>query len=199
MSTALRGLAIVALLSMGAACSGGGNSAKAGPDSAALLQAGSDDADWIVPGKTYGGNRVTGLSEISPSNVSQLKKAWITDVKDAGEEEASPIAWDGTVYVSTSHDNVLALDGKLGRVAVGVRLQSRLRAAVSGQSRRWLSKRQALHRHPGLPVDCDRCGDGQTVLRRAGLSRYEQHLVLDRRLRLQGQGDRRHVGRRPRR
>jgi alcohol dehydrogenase (cytochrome c) len=114
MSTALRGLAIVALLSMGAACSGGGNGAKAGPDSAALLQAGSDDADWIVPGKTYGGNRVTGLSEISPANVSQLKKAWITDVKDAGEEEASPIAWDGTVYVSTSHDNVLALDGTSG-------------------------------------------------------------------------------------
>jgi alcohol dehydrogenase (cytochrome c) len=97
-----------------AACSGGGNGGKNSPDSATLLQAASDDANWIVPGKTYAGNRVTGLTEISPANVAQLKKAWVTSVRDAGEEEASPIAWNGTVYVSTSHDNVLALDGKSG-------------------------------------------------------------------------------------
>jgi len=114
MRTALHVLAIASMLSIAAACSGGGNATKAGPDSTALLQAGSNDADWIVPGKTYGGNRVTGLSEISPANVAQLKKAWVTDVKDAGEEEASPIAWAGTVYVSTSHDSVLALDGTSG-------------------------------------------------------------------------------------
>ncbi len=67
-----------------------------------------------IPGKTYPGNRLTGLDEITPANVAQLKKAWITAVKDNGEEEASPIVWNGTVYVSTSHDNVLALDGTSG-------------------------------------------------------------------------------------
>jgi alcohol dehydrogenase (cytochrome c) len=114
MRTTWHVLAIASTLALAAACSGGGNATKAGPDSAALLQAGSNDADWIVPGKTYAGNRVTGLSEISPANVAQLKKAWVTDVKDAGEEETNPIAWGGTVYVTTSHDNVLALDGTSG-------------------------------------------------------------------------------------
>jgi alcohol dehydrogenase (cytochrome c) len=96
------------------ACSGGTNAGKPGPDSAALRQASSDSGDWIIPGKTYGGNRMTALDEITPENVNQLKKAWVTAVRDDGEEEASPIVWQGTVYVSTSHDNVLALDGKSG-------------------------------------------------------------------------------------
>ncbi|HVR47200.1 MAG TPA: PQQ-binding-like beta-propeller repeat protein [Candidatus Binatia bacterium] len=105
--------ALAAAILMLAACSGGNGGNKVASDSA-LLAAGSDDANWIIPGKTYAGNRVTGLDEITPANVSQLKKAWITAVKDNGEEEASPIVWNGTVYVSTSHDNVLALDGKSG-------------------------------------------------------------------------------------
>ncbi|MBV8163271.1 MAG: PQQ-binding-like beta-propeller repeat protein [Candidatus Eremiobacteraeota bacterium] len=68
----------------------------------------------MIPGKTYAGNRVTALDEITPENVGGLKKAWVTSVKDDGEEEASPIVWNGTVYVSTAHDNVLALDGTTG-------------------------------------------------------------------------------------
>jgi alcohol dehydrogenase (cytochrome c) len=111
--TELRLTVTAAILLVLAACSGGaaGNNAS---DSAALLAASSNNANWLIPGKTYAGNRVTGLDEITPANVTQLKKAWITSVRDDGEEEASPIVWNGTVYVSTSHDNVLALDGESG-------------------------------------------------------------------------------------
>jgi alcohol dehydrogenase (cytochrome c) len=107
----LRLFAIASLVLALAACSGGNNAAS---DSAALLLAGSNDANWMIPGKTYAGNRLTSLDEITPANVAQLKKAWVTTVRDAGEEEASPIVWNDTVYVSTSHDNVLALDAKSG-------------------------------------------------------------------------------------
>jgi len=100
------------VVSMIACC--GGNKEKSGSDATALLSAGSDDANWMIPGKTYAGNRVTALDEITPENVGGLKKAWVTSVKDDGEEEASPIVWNGTVYVSTAHDNVLALDGTTG-------------------------------------------------------------------------------------
>jgi alcohol dehydrogenase (cytochrome c) len=132
MAMASRALAAASILAMLAACSGG-NNAKAWPDSATLLHASSDDANWVVPGKTFGGNRVVGLNEITPSNVAQLKKAWITTVKDAGEEEASPIVWNGTVYVSTSHDNVLAFDGKTGalRWAFGYNPAYELQYAVN--------------------------------------------------------------------
>lgn len=112
--SAPRILAIVSVVLILAACTSGSGTNNAASDSAALLAAATDDANWIVPGKTYAGNRVTGLTEITPANVAQLKKAWVTAVKDNGEEEASPIAWNGTIYVSTSHDNVLALDGTSG-------------------------------------------------------------------------------------
>lgn len=107
-----RCLANLLILALAAGCSGGGGNAPTG--SAALLQAGSDAADWLIPGKTYAGNRLTTLSQIDPANVAGLKKAWVTGVKDDGEEEASPIVWNGVVYVSTAHDNVLALDGQTG-------------------------------------------------------------------------------------
>lgn len=110
----LRGLATASAMLVFTACSGGNGANNTSSDSAGLLAAASNDANWIIPGKTYAGNRLTGLDEITPANVAQLKKAWVTAVKDNGEEEASPIVWNGTVYVSTSHDNVLALDGTSG-------------------------------------------------------------------------------------
>jgi alcohol dehydrogenase (cytochrome c) len=110
----LRAVAILFVVLGLASCSGHNAAGGTPSDANALLAAGSDDANWLVPGKAYDGNRVTGLDEITPANVGQLKKAWITAVKDDGEEEASPLVWNGTVYVSTSHDNVLALDGTSG-------------------------------------------------------------------------------------
>ena len=44
-------------------------------DDSALLGAASDDADWLLPGKSYANNRYTGLGEITPQNVAQLQKA----------------------------------------------------------------------------------------------------------------------------
>ncbi len=84
------------------------------PDAAALGNAASEDDDWILPQKNYANNRYTGLDEITPANVGTLAKAWTTQVADDGEQEAAPIVWHGIMYVSTSHDSVLALDATTG-------------------------------------------------------------------------------------
>lgn len=91
-------------------------SASPGPDASALLNAAADDDNWLIWGKTYAGNRLTGLDGITKDNVAHLKKAWITQISDDGEEEASPIVWQGTMYLSTAHDNVLALDAATGKL-----------------------------------------------------------------------------------
>ena len=58
-----------------AACSGGNGGNNTASDLTALLAAESHDGQiWIIPGKTYAGNRATGLDEITPANVSQLKR-----------------------------------------------------------------------------------------------------------------------------
>src|SRR5579884_3325678 len=92
---------------------GGGNAGGTAAATGGTPQAGSD---WILPGETYAFNRYDNFSDITPSNVTSLKKAWVTQLADDGEQESSPIAYHGTVYIATSHDNVLALDGRTGKV-----------------------------------------------------------------------------------
>jgi alcohol dehydrogenase (cytochrome c) len=86
------------------------------PTADTLLQAGRDDNNWALPAKTYAGNRYTALKQIDKTNVASLRLAWSTKVADDGEQEASPIIWHGTMYISTPHDGVLALDAATGKL-----------------------------------------------------------------------------------
>lgn len=109
----------MASASAGTVAESGASPASSGagfPDATALGNASSDDADWILPGKTYQNNRYTGLDAITPQNVAHLTKAWTTQIADDGEQEASPIVWHGTMYIATSHDSVLALDAQTGEL-----------------------------------------------------------------------------------
>ncbi len=81
-----------------------------------FLHANGDNADLLIWGKTFGGNRYTGLGQITKRNVTQLRKAWVTPINDDGEEEASPLIYRGNVYVSTAHDGVLAFDDATGKL-----------------------------------------------------------------------------------
>jgi alcohol dehydrogenase (cytochrome c) len=87
-----------------------------GVDAATLVDAATDDDDWILPGKSYHDNRYTGLDQITKANVHELAKAWTTQIADDGEQEASPLVSHGTMYVGTPHDSVLALDATTGKL-----------------------------------------------------------------------------------
>jgi glucose dehydrogenase len=91
-----------------------GESAPRG--NAALLGAAHDDGHWILPAKTYAGNRYTNLAQINPGNVKSLRLTWRTAVEDDGEQEAAPLIWNATMYVSTPHGGVLALDATSGHL-----------------------------------------------------------------------------------
>jgi alcohol dehydrogenase (cytochrome c) len=93
-----------------------GTAAESSPGIKTLLNAQHDDANWILPAKTYSGNRYTALTQIDKTNVGTLGMAWRTNIADDGEQEASPIVWNGTMYVSTPHDGVLALDASNGKL-----------------------------------------------------------------------------------
>jgi alcohol dehydrogenase (cytochrome c) len=86
------------------------------PDAHALVSAGSENSDWILPGKNYSNNRYTGLSQITPQNVHSLAKAWSTELADHGQQETSILVWHGMMYFATPHDNVLAMDAVTGKV-----------------------------------------------------------------------------------
>jgi len=86
------------------------------PTANVLLHAGGDDLNWVLPAKTYAGNRYTALTQIDKANVATLGMAWRTGIADDGEQEASPIVWNGRMYISTPHDGVLALDATTGKL-----------------------------------------------------------------------------------
>jgi alcohol dehydrogenase (cytochrome c) len=89
---------------------------QSGPSSSALLKAQSDSANWILPAGNYSGNRQVKESKITPDNVDQMKVAWTFDIPGKGPVEASPIVWDGTVYLTSYQNDIYALDAKTGKL-----------------------------------------------------------------------------------
>src|ERR1700678_189987 len=74
---------------------------------------GAASGDWPLAGYNLGNNRYV-ASTIDRTNVAQLAPAWTTQLADAGEQEAAPIVAAGTMYISTPHNHVLALDAATG-------------------------------------------------------------------------------------
>src|SRR5215471_16813315 len=80
--------------------------------------------DWPCYGGDPGGTRYSNLAQINRTNVAKLKIAWIYhtgDVSDATKYprksafECTPILVDGTLYLTTAFNRVVALDPASGR------------------------------------------------------------------------------------
>ncbi|MEZ4715546.1 MAG: PQQ-binding-like beta-propeller repeat protein [Caldilineaceae bacterium] len=89
---------------------------SAGP---VLAQGNGGDKEWALYGNDPGNMRFQDVDQINPSNVGDLQPAWIlyTGVGSAKTSfEAQPIVVDGTMYVATPHNHVIALDPATGAV-----------------------------------------------------------------------------------
>ena len=84
----------------------------------------ASDVDWSAYGRDAGGTRYSPLAQITRQNVTQLKLAWeyhtgalkpVTDLNRKAAFEATPILVDGTLYLSTPFDQVIALDPASGK------------------------------------------------------------------------------------
>jgi len=79
--------------------------------------------DWPYYGHDAGGMRYSPLTEINKENVSQLKVAWVFhtgDVSDGSHDskrsgfETTPLVVDGTLFLTTPFNRVIALDPATG-------------------------------------------------------------------------------------
>src|ERR1700686_4909909 len=82
------------------------------------------DVDWTAYGRDAGGTRYSPLAQVTRQNVAQLKPAWEyhtgaltpkSDLNDKAAFEATPILVDGTLYLSTPFNQVIALDPVTGK------------------------------------------------------------------------------------
>ena len=79
------------------------------------MKAAGNNNDWILPAKDYSGNRYVSMTGITSDNVKQLKPIWKFQISDEGPLETAPIVWHNTIYVTSAHDHVYALDAKTGK------------------------------------------------------------------------------------
>ena len=73
---------------------------------------------WITFSGDYSGRRHSPLTQITPENVARLKQEWTfqtgTTTRGRGFE-ATPLLWDGVLYVTGSNNFAWALDARTGR------------------------------------------------------------------------------------
>ena len=76
--------------------------------------------NWITNGGSLSNARYSPLDEIDADNVDELKGVWMTHLNGSGEAtkysaEATPIVYQGVMYVVSGADDVFAIDVETGK------------------------------------------------------------------------------------
>jgi alcohol dehydrogenase (cytochrome c) len=82
---------------------------------AAQMRAIADTTQWPVYGRDYGNTRYSPLAQITAANVAALAPGWVNHSGIPHSSETNPLVVDGTMYLSTALNHVLALDARTGR------------------------------------------------------------------------------------
>ncbi|HZP16793.1 MAG TPA: PQQ-binding-like beta-propeller repeat protein, partial [Terriglobales bacterium] len=85
-------------------------------NSARLVDADRDAANWLTHGRTYSEQRFSPLKQINDQNVSQLGLAWHYDLDTRRGQEATPLVIDGVMYFTSAWSKVFALNAATGKL-----------------------------------------------------------------------------------
>ena len=81
------------------------------PSQQELDDAAADASNWLTYGKDYRGSRYSALSDITKANVSHLRPRCSIQLSPPGSFEGGPLAYNGTLYVTTT-SGTFAIDGQ---------------------------------------------------------------------------------------
>jgi quinohemoprotein ethanol dehydrogenase len=85
-------------------------------DDLALKNSGKTGEDWLTYGLTPGETRYSPLKQIDASNVSRLGLAWSFELGNGGgNQEATPLYWNGNMYAITNWSVVYSIDARTGK------------------------------------------------------------------------------------
>jgi PQQ-dependent dehydrogenase (methanol/ethanol family) len=93
-----------------------GGAGPAAVSAARLRHADSEPGAWLSVGRTYDEQRFSPLKSINTGNVGQLGLAWSADLDSNRGQEATPLAIDGVLYVSTAWSRVKAYEARTGKL-----------------------------------------------------------------------------------
>jgi alcohol dehydrogenase (cytochrome c) len=108
----LAAIVVLAAAVTPAACGGGGSTITTGE----YVVKPPEIEDWPMFGRDTDNTRFATQDEIDTGNVGDLGETWSTDLgPDQFLMESFPLVIGETIYVTTSTDEVIALDGKTGK------------------------------------------------------------------------------------
>src|SRR5262245_60962021 len=85
-------------------------------DDQTLKNSGKAGEEWLTYGLTPGETRYSALKQIDATNVSRLGLAWSYDVgPGGGNQEGTPLFWNGSIYGITNWSVVFAVDARTGK------------------------------------------------------------------------------------
>jgi quinohemoprotein ethanol dehydrogenase len=85
-------------------------------DDSVLKNAAKSGDEWLTYGQNPGETRYSPLKQVDASNVSRLGLAWSYDLGEGGgNQEATPLVWNGTLYGITNWSVVFAVDARTGK------------------------------------------------------------------------------------
>ena len=76
----------------------------------------ASDTEWLSGGRTPDEQRFSPLKQITTENVSKLGLAWYADFDTNRGQEATPLAINGVLYLSTAWSKVKAYDARTGKL-----------------------------------------------------------------------------------
>ncbi|MBZ5590731.1 MAG: PQQ-dependent dehydrogenase, methanol/ethanol family [Acidobacteriia bacterium] len=106
-----------------------------------ILRSSSQPENWLTYSGSYQATRYSTLAQITRANAHTLKTTWIYQVRVHDKLEASPLVFDGIMYITEPASDVTALDLRTGRPI-------------------WSYRRSV----PVVPVCCGRVNRGVAVL-----------------------------------
>src|SRR6266581_4304193 len=80
-----------------------------------IRDADKEPGNWLTYSRDYTGQRYSPLDQINTGNVAKLHLAWVHQVDEVDGFETSPLAVDGTLFITKPPNIVAALDARTGR------------------------------------------------------------------------------------
>ncbi len=85
-------------------------------DDSVLKNAAKSGDEWLSYGQNPGETRYSPLKQIDASNINRLGLAWSYDLgQGGGNQEATPLVWNGTLFGITNWSVVFAVDARTGK------------------------------------------------------------------------------------
>src|SRR5919108_5233113 len=83
------------------------------PVTDAMLQK-PDPANWLMWRRTLDSWGYSPLNQVNRTNVAQLRLAWTRGMGPGNTQEATPLVYDGVMYIPNPGDYIQALNAKSG-------------------------------------------------------------------------------------